>query len=52
MSKNCWWGTKDTDEHISQCITSCHNPKIRAYVSDEVCLNCPYKEEYKEAENE
>ena len=44
MDKLCYWGTKGTAAHISQCLTTCHNPKVRAIVTDEHCGNCPYKE--------
>ena len=53
MTKECWWGTKETEEHIRQCITSCHNPKVRAIVTDESCIGCEYKALIKsEVENE
>lgn len=51
MNKDCWWGTKETEHHIRQCITSCHNPKVRAYVTDELCIVCPYKVKGKEEVN-
>ena len=55
MTKKCYWGTKDADAHISQCLTSCHNPKVRADVTDEFCEVCKYDEPLvikTEAENE
>lgn len=44
MTKDCYWGTKETDAHVSQCLTSCHNPKVRRIVTDELCAKCSYKE--------
>lgn len=44
MSKYCYWGTKDTDAHIAQCLTTCHNPKVRCVVTDEFCAICRYDE--------
>lgn len=44
MDKLCYWGTKGTVAHKSQCLTTCHHPMVRAIVTDEFCSNCPYKE--------
>lgn len=45
MTKDCYWGTKGTNAHIAQCLTTCHNPKVRAVVTDEFCEICSYKEQ-------
>ena len=55
MTKKCYWGTKDTDAHKAQCLTTCHNPQVRAVVTDEFCEVCRYDEPpviKTEAENE
>lgn len=55
MTKKCYWGTKDTDAHKAQCLTTCHNPQVRAVVTDEFCEVCRYDEPLvikTEAENE
>lgn len=45
MNNVCYWGTKDTNAHVAQCLTSCHHPEVRAIVTDECCYICPYREE-------
>ncbi len=42
-TKLCLWGSKDSEDMIRQCLTACCNPQVRAVVTDEFCVTCPYR---------
>ena len=43
MAVGCFWGSKDSDDMIRQCLTACHSPNVRMVVTDEWCAECPYR---------
>lgn len=43
MAFNCIWGSKDNEDMIRQCLTSCHHPSVRRVLVDEMCADCPYR---------
>ena len=43
MTVGCFWGSKDSDDMIRQCLTACHNPNVRMVTTDEWCVTCPYR---------